>query len=195
MNSAPSTCKVFTLPLSAILFLSIALSPSTRVISAAENQTVDCLQLLLVPDSTPPVAGKPPGFIVELRNTGKEDLVLNLGMMLANDRKQYPRAIVLILTDSEGKSRIFDLREPFAIAGRLDPMVVPLPKGATFSLPIDLDNYWSAASKEFEYKFKGSYSIEAKFMGEKVPAQQDLLLAPYWIGEVTSNRLTFHLSN
>ena len=190
-----SSRMVLALFFTAILFSSIALSPTAHPLGFAEEQVAATLQLSLAPDTMQPATGKPPNFRVELRNTGKDDLILNLGIMLANGRKQYPRAIVLIVTDSEGKSRVFDLREPWFVAGRVDPMIVPLPAGATFSLPVELDKYWAAASKEFEYKFKGNYSIEAKFNGEKVPPREDLLLAPYWIGAITSNRLTFVVSN
>jgi hypothetical protein len=194
MKLASSSCTVFTLLLTVVLFSSIARSLITWT-ARAEDAPIQGLQLSIFRNSTePPVAG-PPKLRVELRNTGKNDLILNLGMMLAKGRKQYAKAIVLILTDSEGKSRTFDLREPAIVAGRVDPMVVPLPIGATYSLPIDLNNYWPAASKEFEYKLRGAYTIEAKFSGEKVPARQDLLLALYWIGAVTSNRLTFEVSN
>jgi hypothetical protein len=72
------------------------------------------------------VQSKPPTFIVELRNVGESDLILNLGVMLANGRKQYPNAVALTLTDAQGKSRRLDLREPAAVAGRLDPLDWPL---------------------------------------------------------------------
>ena len=39
----------------------------------------------------------------------ESDFVLNLGVMLANGGKQYPRALVLIVTDETGKSRQFEL--------------------------------------------------------------------------------------
>jgi hypothetical protein len=54
---------------------------------------------------------KAPKFTVELRNAGENDLIFNLGMMLANGKKQYPNAVALTLTDAQGKSRRFDLRE------------------------------------------------------------------------------------
>jgi len=185
----------FTLLLCAILFFSVAPWLAARVISTAEEQAVDSLRLTIARDAVPPLAGKPPNFKVELRNTGKDDLILNLGVMLANGRKQYPRAISLLVTDSEGKYRVFDLREPGIVAGRLDPMILPLPIRATFTLHVDLANYWSAATREFDYKFKGSYSIEAKLTGEKVSREMDTLLAPYWVGQVISNRLAFEVSN
>jgi hypothetical protein len=201
MRIAARSSKLFALLLTAILFSPIALSTMAWPMHATEDEPIHNLQLSIVRDSPQIPAVGPPKFRVELRNKGKDDLILNLGIMLANGRKQYPNAIVLILTDSEGKARVFDLREPFYVAGRLDPLVLPFPTGATFSLRIDLDNYWSAASKEFEYKLRGSYSIEAKFTGEGVhrpdanPDVKGLALMPYWVGEVTSNRLTFEVAN
>jgi hypothetical protein len=41
---------------------------------------------------------KVPKFRVELQNAGEDDLILNLGITLANGRKQYPKDIVLLLT-------------------------------------------------------------------------------------------------
>jgi len=152
-------------------------------------------------DPTNVSQSKVPKFRVELRNAGEDDLILNLGIMLANGSKQYPKDIILIITDSEGKSRRFDLREPGLIAGRLDPLIVPLPVGSTFSIPVDLDKYWPAASNEFEYKLKpGTYSLEAKFSGRAVTQQEanldvkGIALMPYWIGTITSNRLRFEFS-
>jgi hypothetical protein len=181
--------------LTAILFTPIALSPMAWPAHSTRDEPIHDLQLSIVRDSVQiPPAGRPK-FRVELRNAGKNGLILNLGIALANGRKQYPKAIVLILTDSEGKARVLDLREPAVVGGRLDPMILQLPIGATFSLPVDLADYWSAATQEFDYKLRGGYSIEAKFTGKKVSASQDRLLAPYWVGEITSNRLTFEVAN
>jgi len=119
---------------------------------------------------------KTPKFKVELRNAGKNDLILNLGIMLANGRKQYPNAIVLILTDQDGKSRRLELRDPAVIAGRMDPLIVPLPVGSSYSLPVDLDRYWAAASREFEYKLNpGNYSLVTEFQEELFPRNQPTL--------------------
>ncbi|HZS27757.1 MAG TPA: hypothetical protein VFB76_11045 [Candidatus Angelobacter sp.] len=139
-----------------------------------------------------------PKFRVELRNTGENDLILNLGIMLANGRKQYPNAIVLVLTDQDRKSRRLELRDPAAIGGRMDPLIVPLPVGSSYSLPVDLDKYWAAASREIEYKLNpGSYSLVAEFTGRAVSRQsanldvKGIALMPYWEGTVTSNQLSF----
>jgi hypothetical protein len=58
--------------------------------------------------------------------------------MLANGEKQFLDAVDLILTDPQGRvHRLIDSREPWAINGRLDPLVVPLCVGCNFSFPVD----------------------------------------------------------
>lgn len=122
------------------------------------------LQMAIRLDQAEGAQSKAPKLRVELRNAGENDLILNLGMMLANGKKQYPNAVALTLTDAQGKSRRLDLREPWYIAGRLHPLVLPIPAGAAFSIPVDLDKYSAAASKEFDYKLKpGNYSLAAQF--------------------------------
>lgn len=58
---------------------------------------------------------------VALENIGKDDLVLNLGIMLANGKKQLPYAVHLILTDAAKKTRVLHLHLKMpGIAGRVD---------------------------------------------------------------------------
>jgi hypothetical protein len=166
----------------------------------AWGEVVSGLQMTIHLNQAEVVQWNTPKFIVELRNAGESDLVLNVGMMLANGQKQYPNAVVLILTDAQGKTRGLSLREPAAVGGRVDPLVLPIPVGATFSIPVDLDKYWAAASKEFDYKLKpGSYSREARFTGKGVSQQEanldvkGIALMSYWMGTVTSNRLQFEV--
>jgi hypothetical protein len=178
--------------------LSAALKPSAET----WGEAVSGLQMTIYLDRAEGVPSKAPKFRVELRNAAQKDLVVNLGMMLANGKMQYPNAVVLVLTDAQGKSRRLDLREPGAIAGRVDPFVLPIPIGATFSIPVDLDKYWAAESKEFDYKLKpGTYSLEAQFTGRSVSQQEanldvkGIALMPYWTGTVASNQFRFEVSS
>lgn len=177
--------------------LSAALKPSAET----WGEAVSGLQMTIYLDRAEGVPSKVPKFRVELRNAAQKDLVVNLGTMLANGKMQYPNAVVLVLTDAQGKSRQLDLREPGFIAGRVDPFVLPIPIGATFSIPVDLDKYWAAESKEFDYKLKpGTYSLEAQFTGRSVSQQEanldvkGIALMPYWTGTVASNHLRFEVS-
>lgn len=186
----------------ALLTLLVLLVSAANQGSHASSQANRELQMTVRVDSTAENQSNVPKFRVELRNGGDHDLILNLGLMLANGRSQYPNAIALTIIDSQGKSRQFELKGPWYIAGRMDPLIVPLPAGSAFSLPVDLDKYWPAASREFEYKFqRGSYSIEAQLSGKTVSSQEanldlkGIALMPYWTGTATSNRLRFEINN
>ena len=147
-----------------------------------------------------PATSRTPDFRLEFCNVGSDDLILKLGMMLANGRKQFPTAVVLNIADSDGVRRRFDLIGPPGVAGRIDPFVLALPVGATFSIPLDLSKYWPSASKEYDYRFKpGNYWIAAEFMGKSVSEREanldskNVSLFPYWEGTATSNELRFKI--
>jgi len=66
---------------------------------------------------------------------------------------------------------------------------------------VDLDDYWAAASNEFDYKLKpGVYVITAQLTGYSVSSQVASLdvkcaaLMPYWQGTVTSIQLRFDVA-
>ena len=161
---------------------------------------VNGLQRAISFDRTKSAQSKSPGFRLELRNAGDKDLLLNLGFMLSNGKKQFPAAVILVLTDAHEKSRRLALMGPAAIAGRMDPLVLPIPIGAHFSLPVDLTNYWSRETEEFAIKLdRGNYSIEAQITGKGVSFEEANLdmkgfsTLPYWQGTVSSNKLQFEV--
>jgi hypothetical protein len=187
-----------------VLFASLVVfggsSARSKSSQKARGEVVSGLEMTMQLNQAELAPLKTPKFRVELRNAGDSDLVLNVGVMLANGQKQYPNAVVLTLTDAQGKTRWLTLREPAAVAGRVDPFILPIPAGATFSIPVDLDKYWAAASKDFDYKLKpGSYSLEAQFTGKGVSQQEanldvkGIALMSYWMGTVTSSRLQFEV--
>lgn len=154
----------------------------------------DSLQITLVQAQA--VAGQT-RFRVELHNAGDQALILNLGMMLANGRKQYANAIHLSLTDAKGKTLPLDLTGPAIVSGRVDPLIVPLPQGATFTLPVDLKDYSSPRQHIFDPALAGSYILSAEYTGAGVPEQtvnldmKGIALMLYWIGTVKSNNVPF----
>jgi hypothetical protein len=174
--------------------------PAGRIPQASSQPSHE-LEMTMRLDATANNQSKLPKFRMEMRNSAEHDLILNLGFTLSNGRRQYPNAFVLMVIDPQGKSRQFDLIGPGGVAGRMDPLILPLLVGSTFSLPVDLEKYWAAASKEFEYKFqRGTYSLEARFIGKAVSSQEanldvkGIALMPYWTGTVNSNQLPFEVS-
>jgi hypothetical protein len=166
--------------------------------SSAQEPQSDSLQITLV--QVQAVAGHP-RFRVKLHNAGDRALILNLGMMLANGKKQYADAIHLLLTDAHGKTLPLELTGPAYVAGRIDPFVVPLPEGATLTLPIDLEDYSSPRQHIFKLSFApGQYTLSAEYTGAGVSQQtanldmKGISLMPYWIGTVKSNVLPFTIT-
>lgn len=202
MNLPKSVHRNLTLlPIASLLVLS-GLSAGLKPTVETSGETLGGLRITIYPDQADSAPSTATKFRVELRNTAQKDLVLDLGIMLANGNTQYPNAVILFLTDAQEKSRRLDLREPAFIAGRVDPLVLPIPRGATFSLPVDLDKYWAAQSKEFDYKLSpGIYSLEAQFVGRSISQQEanldvkGIALMPYWTGIAVSNRLRFEVSS
>jgi hypothetical protein len=85
-------------------FLSMAVGPVSlllpqRPVTAADGNKEPTLFLERMPGSEN--AKGLPKFKVELRDSGDDDLVLNVGVMLANGKKQYPDAITFVVTDSK----------------------------------------------------------------------------------------------
>ena len=129
-------------------------------------------------------------FAFALENVGKDDLVINLGAMLANGKKQYPSALRLTLTDAKGAER--HLRRTFAfVAGRVDPFVVPLPVGSRYTLRYDLADFMDE-ERPGEPFAPGPYGAAVEFIGKAVAREETnsdsagLALMPYWTGTVRS---------
>jgi len=123
-----------------------------------------------------------------VENVGPADVVLNLGILLANGKTQLPTAVRLAVTDAAGKSRTF-VRQVGGIAGRVDPFVVPLPAGGQYTLPFDLAACADAADPGTPLA-PGAYKVAAAFTGEKVVRTNTdttgLALMPYWTGTLRS---------
>jgi hypothetical protein len=161
-------------------------------IAGAQDAQSAQLDLTLIPTSIPTQ------FRAELHNPGTTDLVLNLGIVLANGAKQYVDRVRFTLTMPGGKVFHLDPAGPAFIAGRLDPLIVPLPAGATFSFPIDLKKCTASKEKNWQLTFpQGRYELRAQYTGERVPfadANLDvkgIALMTFWTGNVQSSPLAF----
>ena len=142
--------------------------------------------------------GSPALFRVEIRNPGDQDLVLNLGIELANGAKQYPDAVSYTLTTPDGRILHLESMEPGFIAGRVDPLILPLPAGAMFSFLVDLNECAAPKEKIGQLSLPpGRYALQAEFTGRAVPQPQanldvrGIALMPYWVGTVTATPLVF----
>jgi RNA polymerase sigma factor (sigma-70 family) len=135
------------------------------------------------------------GLSVVLENVGKDDVVVNLGIMLGNGRTQLPTAVRLVLTDAARRTRVLQ-RKVGGVAGRVDPFVVPLPAGGRLTLPCVLEDYADADPAQLGTPLApGRYHTKAEFVGKTV-ARADtnrdmvgLALMKYWTGTVRSGEV------
>jgi len=135
------------------------------------------------------------GFVISLQNVGTKDFVLNLGIMLANGQVMFPQAIRIVLTNPDGRSRELKIPTP-RIAGRADDFIVALQRGATYVLPITLDQYSSEATGEYGVKLiPGRHRISARFEGRgaEIPNldMRGVKLLNFWQGSINSGELQF----
>jgi hypothetical protein len=144
--------------------LSLAKEPS----SGDWGSAVNGLQMRISVDSSAVDQSKVPKFRVELRNVGEKDLLLNLGTKSLDGRHQYLTAVSLILEDEQGELQWLELRRSVPVGDPgTETVALPLPVGAVFSFPVDLDDYRLATSKESAaQKLKpGTYLIAAHLKG------------------------------
>jgi hypothetical protein len=175
-----------------LLLLFFLVAPQGQHVKAqAHEEGGLALRLAELPGKVPV-----PMFRVSLRNVGDHDLLLNLGAMLANGRMQYLDAVHLSLTDGAGMVLPLRLRGPSIIGGRVDPMIVPLPKGAEFAFDVDLKDYAATKAHVWRLDLKpGPYRLAAEYEGVAIPsksANSDMKgLFPVWTGLVRSGEILF----
>lgn len=140
-----------------------------------------------------------PEFRVILENVGDDDLAVNIGIMLANGRAQYPNAIWLLAEGPDGRKQQLIPNGPGRIAGRVDPMLVPLPAGASYAVRCTLNQFSIGESAEPAAHLKpGVYRISAVYDSAKARTFErknvmSFFSARHWKGTVRSAPRSFDL--
>lgn len=156
------------------------------------------MALSLAPQASDVLKG--PEFDIGIENIGKDDVIVNLGLMIANGKVMFPDAIRLFLIDVHGNTRelrYFDRRYP-GIAGRADDFTVALRTGAVYTLRVPLDRYWSPSTEELELELApGRYEIQARFEGAGAQFVNvdtpGIALLNFWKGTLRSNTLSLEI--
>lgn len=163
MKRSKETHKVVSVVLATTLLWAGGLAAQNPN-AIAWGRTVDGLQIRLSLDQAEARQSKSPKFRVELRNSGEKDLLLNLGVMIRNGEQQYPTALSLTIVDAQGESQLLELKIPLQVRDAVrETLTLPLSVGATFSVPVDLDDYWAPTFKGFYTLKPGTYSLAAQF--------------------------------
>ena len=139
-------------------------------------------------------------FRVAIENAGEKDAVLNMGLMMANGQVLLPTALFLTITDSQKAGRelsFFSDRSSGRLSGKMDDYVVPLRRGATYIMAVDLSHYWAEATKQFPLRLlTGEHTVVARLAARGAQSwysNGDIGLLKFWTGTVQSNELTFHV--
>jgi hypothetical protein len=123
-------------------------------------------------------------LLIAIENVSKDDVVLNLGLLIANGKQQYPNALSLFLTDPDGYVQKLPLG-PVTMGGTIGPFVVPLSSGATYTLRCGLGSFAPAPS--------GPYRLAVGFEGKTIAKQKAYvggqLLMPCWTGTLWSGEI------
>lgn len=178
----------------------------TNSVGASAKQTQDVwgtpvygLRMALFPIRITETSRNEAQFYIALNNTGENDIILNLGTMLANGKVQHPESISLLAVDNQGTKRelpFFDKRYAL-IAGRIDDFIVPLPAGGIYTLRLSLDRFVCHDTNDLKLP-NGKYQIMAVFKGTDVKTHnmdmRGVPLMNFWKGTLTSNTIKFDIS-
>jgi hypothetical protein len=141
------------------------------------------LQLAISPVHKTWTVEDDPEFQVSFRNSGTDDLFLNLGLTLANGRSHHPVAVSLVLVEPGGHSLELKLKEPAYVAGRIDDYAVRVPTLAVHVLAFRLSEFYGPKLP------KGRYRISARFRGRGATISnigQDWTGWNFWQGTLES---------
>jgi hypothetical protein len=98
------------------------------------------------------------------------------------------------VTDAAGKTRRLRFGGIYYVAGRLDPCIVELGAGLTYTLEVSFDQFWSPDAQENGLEpGPGQSRLELEFEGRAPERgnldQQDIKQMSFWQGELRSNTL------
>jgi hypothetical protein len=131
-------------------------------------------------------------------NGGEADQLVNLGVMLGNGKDMFPSGIVLECLAADGK-KLDIVREPFHVAGRMDPLIVPLPAGASWSVTLPLRRMTGKGPKGPERIEPGTYRVRAVLGGKPVAKgetngdAEGLATWRFWTGTARSGETTVEI--
>jgi hypothetical protein len=119
--------------------------------------TTDGLRIAIYPARSGPVPATGADFYVALQNVGESHFILNLGAMFGNAKLMLPLHVRLIVTDSTGRTRELKnqgSQRGLRAGGSMDDFIVALPVGSTYTLRLNMDDYWSWSPPTAEFGLK-----------------------------------------
>jgi hypothetical protein len=129
-----------------------------------------------------------------LQNVGESDLNVWLGFSLANGKSYHAAALRLLARSKGNKTRTL-IYPSLTVAGRVDPFVLPLLAGSSYTLPCPFYKYVDSETGERIDLTSKDYWMSAELTGEAITKtnqdMQGLALMKFWEGKVRSNEVRF----
>ena len=136
---------------------------------------------------------RPGRIVLGLVNGGQGDLLVRMGL-LGNGKRQFPGALAIECRDAGGRRFVLSPEPPF-VAGRVDPMLLPLPAGASWTLPLDIGKLPVREPRDVPSLPPGRYEAQAVLEGKRVSREETNADTPglstmaCWTGTVRSAAL------
>jgi hypothetical protein len=129
-------------------------------------------------------------FGLTLQNTAATPTAAVIGTILANDRKYLPDQVDFTISRpgaADISFRYFDPSAP-AVAGRLDPWLIQLPPGASYSVRVSVPR---SAREIFATPGAIRVRLTTRELGRVSTFLQDLQFIHVWTGTLMSNSIAF----
>lgn len=186
-----------------LLVVALALITSAQTPRQSWGEAANGLQMSISHDDAAEGPNGTMRFRVEFRNVGQQVLMFHPGELRNCGRDgSGGEEILLSITDSEGKStqaRFVGDGPPYASCfGEWAPLVVSLPAGASFFIPLDIGKYVDLInlSGGWGQTFRaGTYTLQAQLRGDEAKLYTNTTFYPKgrgtpWTGTALSNRMT-----
>lgn len=136
-----------------------------------------------------------PGLRATVRNTGLEDTAIVLGITLANGKVYLPTSVTLRVRrpPSEDEEELsYGHPEHAVFSGRLDPWVVPLPRGSSYTLSIPASHFHSTKTpfktlEITEQPLEMRLALDARPIGRVSNDMAGLRCLRLWAGTLASH--------
>jgi hypothetical protein len=136
-----------------------------------------------------------PMFRLSIKNVSTVPAAAVIGIVLGNDKHYMLTSLSLAVRRPGIADMILEYVDPSvpAVAGRIDPWLITLPAGASYSLVVPARNFL-LHSKPLDKPFAAPAELQLRLTTEKNEPNPDLkalAIIRVWIGTLVSDRLKF----
>ncbi len=169
-----------------LMCVAIVVATTAAATLAPPQQTPAPLRLSLSCATSPALA-----FRLTVQNISSEPTAVVIGWILGNDKKYLLAPATLVVTrpgESDVTLTYFDVTVP-GIGGRMDPWLVMLPAGASYSVLVPAGNFRSSPDLkqgDFTRPAKVQVHLPTKEIGNRNPDMEGLKFIHVWVGTLTT---------